>query len=273
MAKAIFDTQLYQQKRKKSAPHWHKSDFLWTYMAKNIRERVYDTLRDYEYALDIGTRLQYVPNTFTDNEKVKHWDTLDDYSLADQELMQNPPLKNNHYDLVTSLLNIHNINNIQSEFKQYNQLLKSGGLMIANFFGEDNLIELRQALYKTETEVLGGISPRISPTITLNDAGNLLFMAGFKIPVADKETITISYSSPLAFLKDIQNMGESNMLINRLKQPKKPKEFIANLLNQLQEIAGNDDGTLSITCEVITITGWKDDGTMNPKTNPMGVTF
>lgn len=270
MTKAIFDTQLYQQKRKKSAPNWQKSDFLWIYMAKNIRERVYDTLRDYDNALDIGTRLQYVPKAFTKNDKVKYWDIIDDYSLAD---LGNIPPRPNHYDLVTSLLNIHNINNIQSELKYYNQLLKSGGLMIANFFGEDNLIELRQALYKAETEVLGGISPRISPTITLNDAGNLLFMAGFKIPVADKETIIINYPTPLALLKDIQNMGESNILINRLKQPKKPKKFIANLLNQLQEIAGNNDGTLSITCEVITITGWKDDGTMNPKTNPMGVNF
>ncbi|MFV0432124.1 MAG: hypothetical protein ACK5MJ_08135 [Alphaproteobacteria bacterium] len=272
MTKDIFDSNLLGQKRAKFVSKWDKSDFLWTYMAKNVCDRVHDTLRDYDNALDIGTRKMYIPRAFKQKDKVKHWDTQEAFALDEPYtasiIAPITTIKPHSYDLLTSLLNLHNINNIQSELQIYNQLLKPGGLLIANLFGEENLKELRKALYQAEMEVLGGISPRISPNITLKDAGNLLFMAGFKLPVADKESLTINYKSPLKFLKDIQYMGESNSLINRLKTPKKPKAFIAALCHYLQEIAGGDDGSINISVEIITLTGWKSDGTMNPKTTP-----
>jgi len=42
---------------------------------------------------------------------------------------------------------------------------------------------------RAESEIEGGLSPRVSPFADLSDAAGLLQRAGFALPVADSETI------------------------------------------------------------------------------------
>ncbi len=272
MHSPLFDEDLYYKRRKRSLLFWDDVDFLWKFFAQNITDRIYDTLRNYEKALDIGSRKFYIPSLFKENTKVAYWDTQESFDVGKpysaSYISRNPQFKSEYYDLITNLLNLHHMNNIQDLLKDYHKALKSGGLFIANFFGEDNCIELKQAFYEAEQEVLKGASPRFTPSISIQDAGNLLFSSGFKLPVADKQTLTLNYNNPLQLLKEIQHMGESNILTSRLKQYRKPKALFKSFYKQIQKIAGQNDGSLNITCEVITITGWKDDGSMNPQTSP-----
>ena len=59
--------------------------------------------------------------------------------------------------------------------------------------GGATLWQLRQALTAAESEIEGGLSPRVSPFADLRDAAGLLQRAGFALPVADSETIDVEY--------------------------------------------------------------------------------
>ena len=78
--------------------------------------------------------------------------------------------------------------------------------------GGGTLAELRTALVEAELAEEGGISPRVSPTADLADAAALLQRAGFAMPVADADTITVTYPDMLALLRDLRGMGETNAL-------------------------------------------------------------
>ncbi len=271
MSTNIFDQQITNLVRMRSADHWHKAKDLFAYFASDIADRVDSTLRTYETALDLGARLGFVSAAVEPFKKVGHWDMQEVLLPANyggiNMVSHNPSFHLNHYDLVTSLLNLHQLNDLQAHLQIYNHLLKEGGLFVANMFGGQCFKELRQAFYAAEMDVLGGVSPRIAPMIELDDAGNMLYNAGFKIPVADTDIITLNYSSPLQFLHELKHMGQSNSLHYRLKTIRKPKAYLAALQHHLQKIAGADDGSINITCEIITLTGFKDDGNMNPKTH------
>ena len=47
------------------------------------------------------------------------------------------------------------------------------------------LTELREAFAEAESEIEGGVSPRVAPFADLRDLGALLQRAGFALPVAD----------------------------------------------------------------------------------------
>ena len=77
--------------------------------------------------------------------------------------------------------------------------------------GGTTLNEMRQALMEAEMAIDGGVSPRVSPFADVRDAGNLLQRAGFALPV-DRfaDILTVDYADPLALMRDLQGMGESN---------------------------------------------------------------
>src|SRR2546423_947433 len=76
-------------------------------------------------------------------------------------------------------------------------------------------VEIRTILSEAELAEEGGVSPRVSPAIELGDAAALLQRAGFALPVADSETITVGYPDMLALMRDLRGMGETNALAAR----------------------------------------------------------
>ena len=87
--------------------------------------------------------------------------------------------------------------------------------------GGDSLSELREAFAAAETEIEGGVSPRIAPFAGLRDLGALLQRAGFALPVTDIERVTVRYDSPFALMHDLRRMGATNTLIERRRTPLK----------------------------------------------------
>src|SRR5690606_11557645 len=85
--------------------------------------------------------------------------------------------------------------------------------------GGETLVELRQCLMEAELAESGGASPRVAPMVGLRDAAGLLQRAGFALPVADAETITLTYPDVFALMRDLRGMGEGNALQRRLQSP------------------------------------------------------
>jgi hypothetical protein len=92
----------------------------------------------------------------------------------------------------------------------------------------------------------------------VRDLGALLQRAGFALPVVDAETVTVSYNSPLALMRELKAMGASNMLAARRKSP-----VTRRLLLRAAEVYGERfaqaDGRVPATFEILTLTAWGPD--------------
>jgi len=129
------------------------------------------------------------------------------------------PLEPQSIDLAVSLLSLQDENDILGMLIQIRRALTPDGLFMGAMLGGGSLAELRESLLAAESEVLGGASPRVSPFADIRDAGALLQRAGFALPVADVDTLTVRYASPLRLLSDLRAMGASNALIARSRRP------------------------------------------------------
>ena len=94
-------------------------------------------------------------------------------------------------DLAVSLLSLQEANDIPGVLIQIRRALRPDGLFLGAMAGGGTLAELRESLLAAETELSGGASPRVAPFTDVRDAGALLQRAGFALPVADVETVTV----------------------------------------------------------------------------------
>ena len=136
--------------------------------------------------------------------------------VADEERL---PFRSAGFDLVLSAMALHWVNDLPGTLVQINRILKPDGLFLAAMLGGGTLWQLRQALAAAESEIEGGLSPRVSPFADLRDAAGLLQRAGFALPVADSETIDVEYDNALSLMRDLGAMGESNLAVERRAVP------------------------------------------------------
>src|SRR5689334_20274318 len=78
------------------------------------------------------------------------------------------------FELATSVLRLHAVNDLPGVLVQVRRALKPDGLFMAALFGGETLAELRQSLAAAEIEVTGGVSPRVAPVADVRDLGGLL---------------------------------------------------------------------------------------------------
>jgi SAM-dependent methyltransferase len=174
--------------------------------------------------------------------------------ISDPEFV---PFRNGSFDLVASNLLLHWVGDLPGALVQLRRALKPEGLLLATLFGGQTLVELRTALFEAELAEEGGVSPRVSPTTELGDAAALLQRAGFSSPVADSETITVSYPDILALMRDLRGMGETNALTARRGFLRRATLARAGAI-YAERFAGAD-GRIPATFEVLFLTGWAPD--------------
>lgn len=170
---------------------------------------------------------------------------------ADPEFL---PFGEASFDLAASCLVLHWCADLPGALIQIRRALKPDGLLLAALLGGSTLVELRTALFEAELAEEGGVSPRVSPTVELGDAAGLLQRAGFAMPVADSETITVTYRDLPALLHDLRGMGETNALADR--RPYLRRATLARAAAIYAERFANPDGRLRATFEVLFLTGW-----------------
>jgi len=172
--------------------------------------------------------------------------------VLDEETL---PFAAHSLDLIISALSLHWVNDIPGVLAQALQCLKPDGLFLASLFGGETLVELRDCLSSAELELRGGITPRLSPMVTIKDAGTLLQRTGFALPVVDCNRLQVTYPHPLALLHDLRKMGENNALINRSRTPL-PRALLNRTIELYQKRYRLADGRIPATFEIITLTGW-----------------
>jgi len=159
------------------------------------------------------------------------------------------------HDLVIHAMCLHWANDPVGQLIQARRALVPDGLLLAGLFGGDTLADLRACLAQAESDLRGGLSPRVAPMGEIRDLGALLQRAGFALPVADGRRVPVSYASPLGLMRDLRAMGEANALAARPRHFTR-RDVILRAADLYVRRHGDDEGRIPATFELIFLTGW-----------------
>jgi SAM-dependent methyltransferase len=255
---SIFDRRLLRV-RQRRARRLIPATFLLDRVATDLGERLSAILRKFDVAVDLGSPSDAVRLVLAANKNIGTVITTgldgDDDSVrvaADEEAL---PFADGSLDLVVSALALQFVNDLPGTLIQIRRALKPDGLLLAALIGGDSLTELRSAFAAAESEVEGGISPRVAPFADIRELGGLLQRAGFALPVIDSERLTVRYNSALALMRDLRRMGATNILHERRRRPLKRATF-ARMAEIYIERFSDADGRIRATFEIIWLSGW-----------------
>ncbi len=178
------------------------------------------------------------------------------FKLSDDEQLQFFGKSHGAYDLILSLFSLHAVNDVPGVLKQFKDTLTEKGMVLACVFGPQTLATLRQALAAAEAEIFGAAGPRLYPFAGPASWVGQMQNAGYALPVADSEILTVHYKTLNGLLKDIRMMGEASGLIHRTRRPLFPK-IIARAEEIYKEIAPDPDGLLQADYEIIWLQGFR----------------
>lgn len=264
---SIFDRATLRKHRDRAARGFAAHDFLVREVAERLADRLSDVTRVFPLALDLGCHTGELADTMGGRGGIK---TLVQCDLspamaamaagnghptlaADEEWL---PFADNSFDLVLSCLSLHWVNDLPGALVQIRRVLKPDGLFLAAMLGGETLADLRHCLTEAELAEEGGISPRVSPMADIRDMGRLLQRAGFALPVADADQVSVSYGDPMRLLADLRGMGETNAVAERRKTLTR-RTTLLHALSLYQRKFADADGRFPVDFHIVTLTGWK----------------
>lgn len=234
----IFNRSLLKNHRDNASRLIDKHDFLIKLSSDRILEHIADLRPSYKKILDLGARNGFLTQKLMNKYPNSHIEATD---ISYQMLKSNPakykkildeenmPSDISDFDLITSVLNAHWINDLPKFFKTLKQALNKDGILILSLFASPSLNKLRTHLLQTEISASSISSPHISPFITASDIYKLLQHAGFSFIIVENDNIEVEYDNILSLMKELKAMGESNNLI--AAHPILPKAVVKKLSN------------------------------------------
>lgn len=263
----LFDRAALRRRRDRAAPGFSGFDFLVRRAAEDMIDRIAAANRNFDMAADLGCHQGALARAAkargTEDGKIGFLVSADmslpmlrhapaPRLVADEEML---PFAHASLNLATSILSLHAVNDLPGALVQIRRALKPDGLFMAAMFGGETLTELRQSLAAAEIEVEGGLSPRVAPFADLRDIGALLQRAGFALPVADTDRVTVRYRDPFRLMADLRGMGETNVMKERRRTPLK-RATLMRAAEIYREKFGLADGRIPATFDIVIATGW-----------------
>lgn len=259
----VFDRRRVRRNRARAADGLGGVDFLLREVADRLADRLDDIKRHFPLALDLGCHRGELGQVLRGRggiERLIQADLAPEMAAyagasaiaCDEELL---PFAEESLDAVLSCLSLHWVNDLPGALVQICRVLKPDGIFLGALFGGETLTELRQAWLEAESIVEGGASPRVSPFADLRDAAGLLQRAGFALPVADTDRLTVTYPNAMALMREIKAMGEGNAAIERRRSPTR-RDTLAAAAALYQQRFADPDGRVRATFQIVYLTGW-----------------
>lgn len=262
----IFDRALLARRRARAASTAREHDFLLRHVSEDIADRLSLIQRQFPVGLNLGAHTGALSRRLRELGKTGLLIDADPSAAmlaqcdgprlaADEEFLPFGPAT---LDLVVSGLALQFVNDLPGVLVQIRQALKGDGLFVAALLGAGSLTELREAFLIAETEIYGGATPRVAPFADVRTLGGLLQRAGFALPVADVDSLRVTYAQPLALMAELKAMGAGNVLIERSRRPM-TRRLLARAAEVYVEKFGTPDGRIPATFEIVTLTAWAPD--------------
>ena len=219
-------------------------------MVEGITDRLSAVTRDFGDVLELGCFDAGIP--FGPGVKVTRTDPGKRFAQSqngrqlDEDRL---PFADASFDLVVSAGTLDSVGDLPGALVQVRRALRPDGLFLAAFTGGNTLSMLRRILIDAERD---RPAPRIHPQIDVRAGGDLLVRAGFALPVAVSETLTVRYGSLLTLLADLRGMGASNIMPGRVALR---RDTIARAA-ELFAAAADPDGRTAERFDILYLTGW-----------------
>ncbi|SFD30238.1 methyltransferase domain-containing protein [Methylobacterium sp. 13MFTsu3.1M2] len=267
---ALFDTRL-ARRRLARAGRLGYPGFLLDRLAEDLDDRLGAVLRSFVSVLDLATPRPVATRLLAARYPAARHVRLaalpepgGDLIVGDPEAL---PLATGSLDLAVSLLALHAVNDLPGTLIQLRRALRPDGLFVGCLLGGATLTELRQSFAQAESEVEGGVSPRVAPFAAVREAGGLLQRAGFALPVADTDTLTVRYADPFGLMRDLRAMGMTNVLTERRRTPLR-RATLLRTAEIYAERFSDPDGRVRATFEVLWLSGWAPHETQQKPLRP-----
>lgn len=261
----MFDRQQLRRQRRRAFGGFVAHDFLFRELGERLLDRLADIRRTFPLAVDLspypgrlwepGAQMPGGIETCIAASGDPALAAIRPALICDEEAL---PFRAGRLDLVLSCMGLHWVNDLPGALLQIRDALRPDGLFLGVMLGGETLFELRQCLMEAELAESGGASPRVAPMAGLRDVAGLLQRAGFALPVADAETVTLTYRDVFALMRDLRGMGEGNALAQRLRHPT-GRRILARTAALYQERHAVEGGRISATIQAIFLTGWAPD--------------
>ncbi|WP_292897411.1 methyltransferase domain-containing protein [Nitratireductor sp.] len=257
----LFDSELSLLRKKRALKYGDPdAHFLMHRVADDLGERLATVERHFDHAAAAFCLTDDAVRTMLSGGKTKVVTRIEtdpafldgDGRIADAETFPAEPAS---FDLIVSLLNLHEINDIPGMLAQIRRALKPDGLFLGAMAGAGTLQELREVLLAAETELSAGAAPRVSPFADVRDVGGLLQRAGFALPVADLETITVRYATMFDLMRDLRSMGATSVLTARSRKPATRALFM-RAAQLYAERFSDPDGRIRASFNIVWMSGW-----------------
>ncbi|MEO0682256.1 MAG: methyltransferase domain-containing protein [Pseudomonadota bacterium] len=245
---ALFDRAVWLARRARRGLPRPDAQFLHEAALESVEDRLSLVARDFPRAAlvwpgaPVWGRLATHPSV----------GALDTAPLTVEETL---PLAPGAYDLAVLGLTFHWLNDPVGALIQLRRALRPDGLLLVCGLGGETLAELRLALAEAEAEEEGGLSPRVSPMGEIRALGALLQRAGLAMPVADAERLDVTYADPLALMRELRAMGETNALAGRRRGLTRRATLARAAAIHAERFAA-PQGRVRATFEIVTLTGW-----------------
>lgn len=253
----IFDRALRARRRDRMAAHFARHDFLYRAMLDELLDRLGDVKRDLPEALVIGCPDGSARAAL---EAMGKRVVCADPGLAaarsqggvqmDEDAL---PFADDSFDLIIACGTLDSVNDLPGALILMRRILRPDGLMLAAFTGAGSLPRLRTALMTAEGDRPG---QHIHPQVDVRSAGDLLSRAGFAMPVADSETLTVRYGDMLRLMQDLRGMGAGNVLTSR--PPLLRRDTLVAAAGHFAA-AADPDGRTAEQMAILYLSGWKPD--------------
>lgn len=259
--KDIFDRTRRRLARDRAARTDEGHDFLHLHMAEEIIERLQWVKRDFKNALVIGdAAAPIIAHLQGSGMNVRYADSSPvraahfDGTVCEEDRLT---FAEGEFDLIISNGVLDSVNDLPGALIQMRRILRGDGLMLGAFVGAGSLPRLKAAMAAADA-ARGDetIAAHIHPQIDVRAAGDLLSRAGFAMPVADGERLTVRYSGLPPLVRDLRGMGATNVLASA--PPYIGKSGLLAAATHFADAADKDGKTNEIF-ELVYLSGWAPD--------------
>ena len=238
-----FDRVLRRRRHARAAAGFAAADFLHAVMVDELHARVGTVARGFADVLDLGGPAPAWPGA------VRLALASPCSVIGDEDRL---PFADASFDLVVAAGGLATVGDLPGALAQARRVLRPDGLFVAAFAGGMTLADVRADLIAAESAITGGAAARTAPMVDASAAAGLLQRAGFAMPVADVERLTVRYPSLFALFDDLRAMGARSVLASR--SPLRRDVLLAAAARFAARAA--PDGKTAVTVELLHLAGW-----------------
>lgn len=165
--------------------------------------------------------------------------------VADAAMM---PFPDETFDLVCSSLMLQWCQPLDMVLRETARVMVPEGVMMFATLGPDTLRELRESWSVVDQ------AQHVSVFMDMHDVGDAMIQAGYRDPVVDVETITLTYNDVPDLLKDLKALGATNAATGRASGLG-GRGLLAAMIKSYEKFR-RADGLLPATYEIVYGHAW-----------------